>query len=129
MSIHENVIKRYFNPALKKAEVRRVSFHSLRHTNASIRIEAGQNIKYIQLQLGHASIQTTLDRYGHLIREVNTEQVRRLENVLGYTENSDSFSDSKNNSVRRMLEDSDKNESEGVVNPLPVKHLEVVVNA
>ena len=129
MSIHENVIKRYFNPALKKAEVKRVSFHSLRHTNASIRIEAGQNIKYIQLQLGHASIQTTLDRYGHLIREVNTEQVRRLENVLGYAEHSDNFSDSENKSVRRMLEDSDKMESEGLVNPLPVKHLEAVVNA
>lgn len=129
MSIHENVIKRYFNPALKKAEVRRVSFHSLRHTNASIRIEAGQNIKYIQLQLGHASIQTTLDRYGHLIREVNTEQVRRLENVLGYAEHSDSVSDSENKSVRRMLEDSDKMESQGLVNPLPVKHLEAVVNA
>lgn len=129
MSIDENVMKRYFNPALKKAEVRRVSFHSLRHTNASIRIEAGQNIKYIQFQLGHASIQTTLDRYGDLIRDVNTEQVRRLAHVLGYVENSDSFSDTKNKSVRRMLEDFGKNESEGLVNPLPHKVLEAVVNA
>jgi len=129
MSIHDNVVKRYFNPALKSARLRRVSFHSMRHTNASLRIEAGQNIKYIQNQLGHASIQTTLDRYGHLIREVNTEQVRRFENVLGYTEHSDSVSDSKNNSVRRMLEDFGKNESEGISNPLPVKHLEAVVNA
>jgi len=32
MSIHENVVKRYFNPALKHAGVRRVSFHSLRHS-------------------------------------------------------------------------------------------------
>ena len=66
--------------------------------------------------------------YGHLIREVNTEQVRRFENVLGYTEHTDSFSDSKNNSVRRMLEDFDKNESEGLVIPLPVKHLEASPN-
>jgi integrase len=129
MSIHENVIKRYFNPALKKAGVRRVSFHSLRHTNASIRIEAGQNIKYIQLQMGHASIQTTLDRYGHMIREVNTEQIRRLENVLGFVEKSDSFSDTKNESVRRLLEDFGKNKSEGILNPLPHKDLEAVVNA
>jgi hypothetical protein len=129
MSIHENVVKRYFNPALKQACVRRVSFHSLRHTNASIRIEAGQNIKYIQLQMGHASIQTTLDRYGHLVREVNTEQVRRLENVLGYVENSDSSSDTENKSVRRMLEDFGKKESEGFVNPLPHKALEAIVNA
>ncbi len=129
LSIHENVMKRYFNPALKQACVRKVSFHSLRHTNASLRIEAGQNIKYVQLQLGHASIQTTLDRYGHLIREVNTEQVRRLENMLGCEEKSDSFSDSKNKSVRRMLEDFGKNETEGFVQPLPNKALEAVVHA
>jgi hypothetical protein len=129
MSIHENVIKRYFNPALKKAEVRRVSFHSLRHTNASLRIEAGQNIKYVQLQLGHASIQTTLDRYGHLIREVNTEQVRRLENMLGCVENSDSFSEQKNKSVRRMLEDSAKSEGGGSLKPLPAVRLDTIANA
>ena len=128
-SIHENVMKRYFNPTLKQAGVRRVSFHRLRHTNASIRIEAGQNIKYVQLQLGHASIQTTLDRYGHLIREVNTEQVRRLENMLGCVENPDSFSEAKNKSVRRMLEDFGKNESEGHVKSLPVNHLQAVANA
>ena len=64
-----------------------------------------------------------------IIREVNTEQVRRFENVLGHVENSDSFSDSKNESVRRMLEDSEKNESVGFVNPLPHKALEAVGNA
>ena len=129
MSIHENVVKRYFNPALKDAGVRRVSFHSMRHTNASLRIEAGQNIKYVQLQLGHASIQTTLDRYGHLIRGVNTEQVRRLENMLGCVENFDSLSDTEEKSVRRVLEDFRKNESEGFVKPLPHKDLEAVVHA
>jgi len=66
--------------------------------------------------------------YGHLIREVNTEQVIRFENVLGYAEHSDSFSDSKK-SVRRLLEDSGKNETEGLVISLPVKHLEVSLNA
>jgi hypothetical protein len=128
MPIHDNVVKRYFNTALKSAGLRRVSFHSLRHTNASLRIEAGQNIKHIQNQLGHASIQTTLDRYGHLIREVNTEQVRRFENVLGYAEHADSFSDTKEKSVRRLLEDVDKNETEGLVIPLPVKHLEASIS-
>ena len=60
------------------------------------------NVTYREMQLGHVSIQTTLDRYGHLIREVNTEQVRRLENMLCCVENSDSFSAAKNESVRRF---------------------------
>lgn len=41
--------------------------HDLRHTFASLLIDQGENIKFIQSQLGHASIQTTLDRYGHLL--------------------------------------------------------------
>jgi len=66
-SIHENVMRRYFYAALRRAGLRQVSFHSLRHTNASIRIQAGQNIKYLSTQLGHSSIKITLDIYGHWI--------------------------------------------------------------
>ena len=49
----------------------------------ALRIEQGQNSKCIQNQLGHASIQTTFDRYGHLISDVNTEQAKKLDNIKG----------------------------------------------
>ncbi|WKZ20564.1 MAG: hypothetical protein QY310_00515 [Candidatus Jettenia sp. CY-1] len=48
--------------------------------------------KYIQNQLGHASIQTTLDRYGYLIKEVYSEQAKKLDSILGFVEHSGSFS-------------------------------------
>jgi hypothetical protein len=57
-------------------------FHLLRHTNASLKIEAGQNIKYIQSQLGHSSIQTTMDIYGHLMKPVNNEEAVKLRATL-----------------------------------------------
>lgn len=81
-SQHDNAVKRHFNPALRKAGLRQVSFHSLRHSNASMRIQAGQNIKYIQSQMGHASINITLDIYGHLFNDANfnRQQVELLEN-------------------------------------------------
>ncbi|HBR18475.1 MAG TPA: hypothetical protein DD725_12940 [Deltaproteobacteria bacterium] len=82
-TIHENTIKRYFNHALRRAGLRQVSFHSLRYTNASMRIQAGQNIKYLSTQLGHSSIKITLDIYGHLFNDVNfnrQQQVELLEN-------------------------------------------------
>jgi integrase len=41
-------------------------FHDLRHTYASLLIEAGENAKVIQSRLGHASITETFDTYGHL---------------------------------------------------------------
>jgi len=71
LSQHDNVVKRYFNSALRQAGLRQVSFHSLRHSNASMRILAGQNIKYIQSLMGHASINITLDINGHLFNDSN----------------------------------------------------------
>jgi integrase len=63
----DNMVKREFLPALTAAGLRRVNFHSLRHSYTSMLISQGENVKFIQSQLGHASIQTTLDRYGHLL--------------------------------------------------------------
>lgn len=62
-----NLVNRQFNPTLALASLRRVSWHSLRHSYTALLIAQGENIKFIQSQLGHASIQTTLDRYGHLL--------------------------------------------------------------
>jgi len=84
MSCHNTVLKSHFQPALRRAKLRQVSFHSLRHTNASLRIQAGQNIKYISTQLGHSSINITMDRYGHLSNDLdfNRRQVELLETAF-----------------------------------------------
>ncbi|MBI3781600.1 MAG: tyrosine-type recombinase/integrase [candidate division NC10 bacterium] len=41
--------------------------HALRHTYASLLIQPGVSLAFVQKQLGHASIQTTVDVYGHLV--------------------------------------------------------------
>jgi len=46
---------------------------------ASLLIEQGENIKYIQSQLGHSSPTMTLDVYAHLMKAVNQEAACRLE--------------------------------------------------
>ena len=66
-------------PLLKKAGVRRLGIHSTRHTFASRLIAQGENLKYIQEQLGHASISITVDTYGHLIPGGNQQAVDRLD--------------------------------------------------
>ena len=50
-----------------------VTFHRLRHTHASLLINAGVHLKVIQERLGHSSIQMTSDTYGHLLP--SSEQV------------------------------------------------------
>ena len=77
-----NMYNRKWIPALKKAGLFGVRFHDLRHTYASLLIDQDENIKYIQKQMGHSSIKTTLDIYGHLMVDVNKEAANRLGNVI-----------------------------------------------
>ena len=58
---------RVWVPATVRAGLEGLRFHDLRHTHAAWLIEAGEHPKVIQARLGHASISTTLDRYGHLM--------------------------------------------------------------
>ena len=78
----ENLIKREFHSALDRAGLRRIRFHDLRHSYASILISQGENIKFIQSQLGHSSAKTTLDRYGHLMLNLENDAARRLDKTV-----------------------------------------------
>lgn len=78
----KNVVHRQFHSALENAGLRRIRFHDLRHTCASLLINMGVSPKYIQRQLRHDSIQTTFDRYGHLFPETNQEAVRLMDAAL-----------------------------------------------
>ena len=63
----DNIVPRYMEPALEKAGLRRFRFHDLRHTFGSLLIQDGASLAYVKEQMGHSSIQITVDTYGHLI--------------------------------------------------------------
>jgi len=71
--------ERVFNKMLAKAELRQIRIHDLRHTYASLLIQAGESLAYIRDQLGHHSIKVTVDIYGHLAPEGNKAAVDRLD--------------------------------------------------
>lgn len=75
---YHNVVKRHFWPALSRAGIRRIRFHDLRHAYATLLIDQGEHPKYIQIQMGHSSINVTMDTYGHLMNPVNKEASSRL---------------------------------------------------
>jgi hypothetical protein len=52
-----------------------------RHTYASLLLQQGESIVYVKEQLGHASIQITVDTYGHLIPGANRAAVDRLDDA------------------------------------------------
>jgi integrase len=73
-----NMVKRGFIPALRRANLPQIRFHDLRHTYASLLIKQGEHPKYIQGQLGHSSIKVTMDTYGHFMEDTNHEAAKRL---------------------------------------------------
>ncbi len=73
---------RVYNPALQKAGLRKIRIHDLRHTYASLLIQAGESLAYIRDQLGHHSIKVTVDIYGHLAPEGNKEAVDGLDDGI-----------------------------------------------
>ncbi len=75
----DNLYHRYFLPVLTKAGIRKIRLHDLRHTFGSLLIQNGASIVYVKEQMGHSSIQVTVDTYGHLIPGANVSFVDTLD--------------------------------------------------
>lgn len=78
-----NFRRRHWMPAVEATLLPKgLRFHDLRHTCASILISQGAHPKEIQARLGHASITTTMDRYGHLFPSLGAQLDANLEHVF-----------------------------------------------
>ena len=75
----DNLRHRVFYPMLEKADIPKVRVHDIRHTFASLLLQQGESLAYIKEQMGHASITTTVDIYGHLVPGANRNAVNRLD--------------------------------------------------
>ena len=73
-----NLKNRHFLRCLEKAGLRRIRFHDIRHTFATLLIQNGEPLAYVKDQLGHSSIKLTVDTYTHWIPGSNREAMDRL---------------------------------------------------
>jgi integrase len=66
-------------PAVRSAGLRPLRVHDLKHTGVALLISAGVDPKEISRRVGHAAVAFTLDRYGHLLPEVDKQAGAKLE--------------------------------------------------
>lgn len=78
----ERVVYRQVQKHLKRAGLGGLSLYALRHGAATMRLAAGDSLKVISEQLGHATITTTADRYLHVSEGQLRESSDRLERAL-----------------------------------------------
>lgn len=75
----DNLRARVFRRITEKAGLPRFRIHDIRHTFASLLLQQGEPLNYVKEQLGHASIQTTVDVYGHIVPGSNRKAVNQLD--------------------------------------------------
>lgn len=64
--LRPNYVTEHFSWVIEKYGLRKIRFHDLRHTCASLLLANGISMKQIQIWLGHSTFSTTADIYAHL---------------------------------------------------------------
>ncbi len=76
-------VTRHFKRILKKAEIRTsIRLYDLRHTTATLLLQAGINPKIVSERLGHATIVLTLDTYSHVLPNMQKDATDQLEQMI-----------------------------------------------
>ncbi|MFF4292202.1 tyrosine-type recombinase/integrase [Streptomyces vinaceus] len=79
-----------WNRAVRKAKKlkllpawRMPTFHDLRHSHVAVLLSETPSLLYVQRRLGHESMQTTADRYGHLLETAHKAALVALDRAMG----------------------------------------------
>lgn len=71
-----------FTRFIRKAGIRRGSFHACRHTHATLLMGANVHPKVVSERLGHATVGITLDTYSHVLPSMQEEAAKKVNELL-----------------------------------------------
>lgn len=81
-AIHPDTITGWFSEFIKRNGLPSVSIHSLRHTNATLLIANGTDLRTVSKRLGHANMTTTGNIYAHAIQTADERAAEALGDIL-----------------------------------------------
>ena len=77
--LHRQTVCRIFKDIAASVGAVDVHFHTLRHTYAITALQAGDNVKTVQQNLGHHTAAFTLDTYGHVTEDMQKDSAAKME--------------------------------------------------
>jgi len=83
MPLNPPNVTRHFKRILEKAKIRTsIRLYDLRHTTATLFLQAGINPKIVSERLGHSTITLTLDVYSHVLPNMQKDATDQLEQMI-----------------------------------------------
>lgn len=79
--ININSIGSWFSDFQKRNTIRKIRFHDLRHTHATLLLYKGVDIKTISKRLGHSKIGITMDTYTDVLKELDTSASQKIDEI------------------------------------------------
>jgi len=76
--LHPDTISKEFVKIVRRSDVPRIRLHDLRHTSATVAMEAGVHPKIVSERLGHSTISITLDLYSHATPSMQSEAADQI---------------------------------------------------
>lgn len=80
--IHPDTITAWFSQFIKKNNLPQIHLHSLRHTNATLLIASGVDLRTVSKRLGHSNMTTTSNIYTHAIKSADERAAELLGDIL-----------------------------------------------
>lgn len=80
--IHPDTITAWFAQFIKKNNLPHIHLHSLRHTNATLLIASGADLRTVSKRLGHSNMTTTSNIYTHAIKSADERAAELLGDIL-----------------------------------------------
>jgi len=80
--IYPNLYRMWLRKILKRANLKQVTLHSLRHTNITLMLTSGIDLRTVSARAGHARTSTTTDIYSHFIRNSDERASRIIDDIF-----------------------------------------------
>ncbi len=81
-AISPSTLWKWFTQFLEGAGLSHITIHSLRHTNATLLISGGVDVRTVSKRLGHSQTSTTMNIYAHAIASADEKAADTLQDIL-----------------------------------------------